>query len=58
MSTKNAPFPKNFDASTMPLDSHAPAFALVVLASTSVGPSSADWLTRATTNGAPPLFRS
>ena len=48
------PGPKTSDASTMPLDSQAPS-ALRPAGSTSVGPSSADWSTFATTSGDPPL---
>ena len=55
---RNVPLPRYFEASTMPLDSQEPAAPFVVEASLSVGPSSADWSTLATTNGAPPALRS
>ena len=51
-SIRNAPGPNSFDASTIPLDSHAPRLPRAA-ASSSVGPSSADWFTFATTSIAP-----
>src|SRR5262245_43988018 len=53
-SIRNAPGPNAADASTIPLDSHAPRFP-GGRPSTSVGPvgPSADWSTLATTSGVP-----